>query len=153
MDFLAGIVVLVLLLFAIRIVGKRSESRASFVEAEPEQTDMLHTTHLISTGRPMEIAVHGEAQRNSDGTSRQDIIARLKEGEYVSLIREPENQYDRNAVRVDSTLGTIGYIPASQCAAIGALLKASSPRKCYIDKIAGSDDRFSNLGVWLKIEF
>ena len=101
----------------------------------------------------MEIAVHGEAQRNADGISRQDIIAKLKEGEYVSLIREPENRYDQNAVRIDSALGTIGYVPATQCAAIGALLRNSQPRKCYIDRIDGGYDRHSNLGVWLKIEF
>jgi len=56
-------------------------------------------------------AVAGEAQRNSDGVSRQDIIAGLKVGESVVLQPEPENRYDRHAVRVMSRRGQIGYLP------------------------------------------
>src|SRR6185369_15492264 len=58
----------------------------------------------------VELTVHGEAQANADGSSRQAIIAKLKVGDAVHLVRERDNEFDANAVRVESRGGTIGYI-------------------------------------------
>ncbi len=58
------------------------------------------------------IGVAGEAQKNPDGRPRADEIRRCRAGEPVSLIREPANRYDRNAIRIDSARHVcIGYIP------------------------------------------
>ena len=56
--------------------------------------------------------IAGVTKKNSDGERRQSIIKELEAGERVTLIREPDNRYDPNAIRVDSGLGQIGYIPA-----------------------------------------
>jgi SWI/SNF-related matrix-associated actin-dependent regulator of chromatin subfamily A3 len=44
-------------------------------------------------------------------------------GEYVTLVREPHNPYDRNAVRVDNMAGVqVGHISRTLAAALAALM-------------------------------
>jgi hypothetical protein len=97
------------------------------------------------------IDLHGEAQRNADGQSRQEIIARLKEGEYVTLVPEPDNAHDSNAIRVDSGIGTIGYVSRHDAKRIGDLIARGAVSKCYIDEIRGGEDGY-NYGVILRLE-
>ena len=55
----------------------------------------------------------GVSKENEDGTSRQYIIRNhVAEGDKLKLKREPDNQYDPNAIQVltESEL-MIGYLP------------------------------------------
>jgi hypothetical protein len=99
----------------------------------------------------LNIEIHGEAQRNADGTSRQDIIAQLKEGEYVTLVPESDNPHDPYAVRVDSELGTIGYVPRDDAAHVGGLITHGVLAKSYIGEIRGGNGGY-NYGVVLHLE-
>ncbi|HEY1605588.1 MAG TPA: HIRAN domain-containing protein [Allosphingosinicella sp.] len=57
------------------------------------------------------IGVVGESFRNEDGSERQEEIARCRAGETVELLRDPENRFDANCVRVVSERGVqIGNI-------------------------------------------
>ena len=48
-------------------------------------------------------------------------------GEYVTLVREPRNAYDRNAVRCDNLAGTqVGHVSRGLAAALAPLLDDSS---------------------------
>ena len=39
------------------------------------------------------------------------MIGRMREGDPVSLVREPDNPHDRHAVRIDYAGRSIGYVP------------------------------------------
>jgi type II secretory pathway pseudopilin PulG len=121
------------------------KKRAANDKSEKIVVRQSHTPHR------MEVDVHGEAQRNPDGKSRQDIIAQLKEGEYITLVHEPNNPYDKNAVRVDSALGTIGYVARDEAMKIARLLDEKAIAKSYIDAILGGDSGM-NYGVKLTVE-
>ena len=41
---------------------------------------------------------------------RQDVVADCWEGDEVRLIRDPANKYDKNAIKVHSSMGHIGFI-------------------------------------------
>jgi hypothetical protein len=57
------------------------------------------------------IGIAGESFRNDDGSERQAEIARCRAGEIVDLVREPENRFDTNCVKVMSARGVqIGNI-------------------------------------------
>jgi hypothetical protein len=57
------------------------------------------------------IGIVGESFANDDGSSRQSEIARCALGEAVSLVRDPQNRYDANCVKVVSSRGVqIGNI-------------------------------------------
>lgn len=54
--------------------------------------------------------VVGVTKKNDDGRSRQKIIARLKPGQILALIPEPDNPYDSKAIAVLCDGKQIGYL-------------------------------------------
>lgn len=101
-------------------------------------------------GKRRELTVHGEAQHNDDGSDRQEIIAGLRPGESVSLIREPHNRYDGNAIRVDSRLGCVGYIARSEAVSMAKALDAGEIWHVSIRYIGGGTPEKPSFGVWLE---
>ena len=47
-----------------------------------------------------------------------EVLRDLKPGDRLELVREPENPYDANAVRVEWRGVTLGYVPRSDNAAV-----------------------------------
>lgn len=56
------------------------------------------------------VAVVGVSFDNEDGSRRQDLLAKVREGEPVQLERDYDNLHDVNAVRVMTGQGCIGMI-------------------------------------------
>lgn len=55
--------------------------------------------------------VAGVSFNNEDGSSRQELLRKMKNDDPVILEREPDNPHDPNAIRVVAQNGYIGYIP------------------------------------------
>src|SRR5689334_12634047 len=60
---------------------------------------------------------------------------RMKEGEPLSLVREPENPYDANAVRVDWNGHPLGYIPRTENAAVARQMDRGNRLQARITKL------------------
>ena len=54
--------------------------------------------------------VVGVTFNNPDGSSRQDIIRHVDKQDIIMLVREPDNPYDKYAVKVMTLYGQVGYI-------------------------------------------
>lgn len=84
------------------------------------------------------MGIAGEAQVNADGTSRQQIIKRCKEGERLVLKREPENPHDPNAVAVLRESGAqIGYVSRRNAEWVAPLLDEGRRMEAQIEQITG----------------
>lgn len=59
---------------------------------------------------------------NNDGTERQDVIKQLNKGDNIVLVREPNNSYDPNAVKVITEYGQAGYIGKDYAAIISSMI-------------------------------
>lgn len=68
------------------------------------------------------IKVSGTTYNNDDGVNRQKILAHLKKNETATLVREPSNTFDKNAVLVMIAMGAIGYIEKKSAPMIAAFL-------------------------------
>lgn len=68
------------------------------------------------------VKVAGTTYNNSDGVSRQKILAHLKKNETATLVREPFNSFDRNAVIIMVAMGAIGYIERKSAPIVAAFL-------------------------------
>ncbi len=55
------------------------------------------------------------------------ILAALEPGEAVTLVREPNNEHDANAVAVWVGGSKVGYIPSKQNKALAAFIDQSQP--------------------------
>jgi len=67
---------------------------------------------LIGEWKTVYTNIAGVTYPNADGSDRQKILVQCRIGEHVRLVREPDNPFDRYAVRVMNDAGKqIGYIP------------------------------------------
>lgn len=88
------------------------------------------------------VGVRGVSHNNADGTSRQDIIRRMRTNESVQLKPDPTNPHDRWAVKVLTQSGEqIGWLP-SDARDADALLKGE-PIEAAVHAVRGGT-------TWLK---
>jgi len=104
-------------------------------------------------GDACEIHVHGVSYRNSDGSSRQDIINRLSRNDPLRLIPEPSNHYDKHAVQVMSRYGMVGYVPADMSAKIATRLSAGASPNVFVQWVAGGSPSKPELGLGIIVDF
>jgi hypothetical protein len=62
----------------------------------------------------------------------------------VYLLKEPKNKFDKNAIKVDTIQGVIGYVPKSETNKIKQILKNN--HKSYIESIF-DDDGFVECNI------
>jgi hypothetical protein len=63
------------------------------------------------------------------------LLAELKVGSQLALVREPENIYDRYAIRLEYDGRHVGYIPREQNRTVSELLAQGAPISCSITAV------------------
>lgn len=59
----------------------------------------------------------------------------IQPGDALALVREPHNQYDRNAVRVEWRSFMLGYVPRAQNAGVARQLDHGTPLAARVSKV------------------
>lgn len=94
--------------------------------------------------------VVGVTQRNTNGRPRQQVVKDLKVGETLSLVREPFNPHDRNAIRVNSAGGEqVGYINRDVAEPLSEILDSGTRVRVIVSALTGGEHE--NYGVNIKI--
>lgn len=94
--------------------------------------------------------VAGVTHDNGDGTSRQEIIARCREGEHLLLARDPANLYDTNAVEVRRENGEqLGYLSADWAEEIGPRIDRGWVYVVRLKNITGGGDHDHGVNITL----
>ncbi len=97
-------------------------------------------------------SVAGVSKKNVDGTKRQDIINKLRNGEKLILEPESDNPHDKNAVKVLTTSGKqIGYLNQSLAYDISPKLKYGDKVNVSIKEITGGTKDKPTLGVNIQV--
>jgi hypothetical protein len=101
--------------------------------------------------------VVGVTAKNSDGSSRQKYIgAYCRSGMSAALVREPNNQYDPNAVGVWVKARAfifftanlqIGYLSSDVASEVAPLLDSGHPVACQIAEVTGGVRGKNSYGV------
>jgi len=95
--------------------------------------------------------VHGILHKNSDGSSRQQIIRQCQPGEELVLVPEPTNAYDANAVKICRQNGQqLGYWQAD--GRLAHDLEIGWTYRVTIDEIYPFKDEPRRQGVRLRVE-
>lgn len=83
-----------------RVVHGNPNEKLPFELPAPPQTKWLFHTSIA-----------GVSHRNADGSSREEVAAECEPGEFLTLLAEPDNPVDPNAVRVFRDNGKqLGYL-------------------------------------------
>lgn len=81
------------------------------------------------------------------------LVASLPQGEPLTLVREPTNKYDRNAVQVWARGKHLGYIKASQNGAICmAMDTAAAKANVVVTSLMKSAKLAIDGGKWPMVE-
>lgn len=76
---------------------------------------------------------------------RQAYLKNLSIGDPLVLVREPDNNYDENAIKVTTIGGVqLGYIKAKLAEGIAPLMDKGSKFICKVLELTGGEDK--NLG-------
>lgn len=71
----------------------------------------------------------------------------------ASLVRNPENESDPNAVEVHVlTFGMLGHLPAALAARIAPELDAGQRWRCWIERVKVNTEHLKQPGVELRLE-
>lgn len=108
--------------------------------------------HVIKEGTVIvkQLPVVGVSHYNSDGDSRQEILAGLERWTEVDIVPEQDNQYDEYALAVMSEMGQIGYISKNDNEYISELMKAGYRPLAKISNIFGGGPE-KNFGCTLEL--
>lgn len=86
---------------------------------------------------------------------RQADVKRCEQGDEVTLVPEPENEHDSNAIKVivagEGGDRFIGYIPREQTIAFHIFQHVNAIKRCTIESM-GMESRGKNMGVNLSVE-
>lgn len=84
------------------------------------------------------------------GAGYADYAGRLGDLQFkqeLRLVREPDNQYDSRAIRIDDAAGVkIGYVPRDRNMAFGRMLDHGYDLRAQVDKVEAAQ----NL-VWVSL--
>lgn len=90
-------------------------------------------------------AIAGAIHPNSDGSSRQDAIAKLLPGERLALVRDPDNPFDKHAIAVfNSKNQQIGFMPGGDIR-LARHLDQGSPAYAEVVEVIGKPTFFQRI--------
>lgn len=80
---------------------------------KPERRNKMS---ILDNKKMTKYKVVGSSFPNEDGTSRQEIISHLTKASKITLVREPKNIYDKNAIAVYANGKQVGYLSSGYAA-------------------------------------
>ena len=85
------------------------------------------------------------------GTSyTQELVRTLNLGDELSLIRDPNNQYDANCITVNTSDGKVGFISKELATTLAPLMDGGTRLCCFVTAITGGNDGYF-FGVNIEI--
>lgn len=106
------------------------------------QDDRAHVRVLVQT-------TLAAGLRHHDAKAVWDSMS---EGDSLVLVREPANEHDANAVRVDWRDHTLGYLPRSENADIARQLDRGQPLRARIVRLARYRNHHRKLQIEIYLE-
>lgn len=82
---------------------------------------------------------------------RQEIIALVRDGDDILLVPEPDNAFDRNAVKVLWQERHIGYLPKDTAAEVAPMLNGHSAAG-WVMRCTGGTENFPTMGLDIEFE-
>lgn len=82
--------------------------------------------------------------------NRYSFVEKLKQGEQIFLVREKDNEFDANAIRVQNKAGDhLGYLKRELCSELAARMDSDSySYECFVKEVTGGlEKQKHNIGI------
>mgnify|MGYP001082272725 CR=1 FL=1 len=85
---------------------------------------------------------------------RQNVVAQLTKGETIFLVRDPDNIYDTNAIKVMRGTGEyFGFVNRDLAVSIAPILdQREGVLRAYVVAVTGGYDQFSKRGALIRFD-
>lgn len=94
----------------------------------------------------------GEQFENEDGSSRQAELARCQPGDWLDLVREPNNPHDPQAVAIFSERGIrVGYLRRQYASVWGSKIDRGMTIAAIVERVKGASLPGSPLGLVMRV--
>lgn len=109
---------------------------------------------MAKQDRDYSLNIVGESYRNKDGSSRQKEIKLCRPGERITLVREPDNKHDPEAVAVYSSRGVqVGYLSADHCSWIGEKIDKGREVRAIVERVNGGTRDKPSVGLLIRLNY
>ena len=105
-----------------------------------------------SQGKVIITKVVGVTKLNDRGIQIQSLLPTLSQDSDALLVREKENQYDSNAIKVIADYQHIGYVKADLASQIAPMIDSGKSSRCAILCITGGGDKSYGCNIRIDIE-
>lgn len=127
---------------------QKPQETATAEPVKPEKT-VSRSAGRKSTGIDITTKVAGTAKQNDKNVSIQDILSTLNAESDFLLVREPDNPYDPNAVKVVADYQHIGYLKSSVAQEIAPLIDNGQTINIEFLEISGGEGRNYSCNIRL----
>ena len=79
------------------------------------------------------------------------VWSTLREGDPLTLVREPANPYDRRAVRIDWQGQKLGYVPRTENVTVAQMLDRGERLEAVISRLQSSGGPWERLRVAISL--
>jgi hypothetical protein len=143
---LVDVLIIVGLFYLVRKMIRRLFGRKSPAKSKPSESKDWTPMSLYKE------KVVGVTKKNDDGSSRQKIIRKMKEGDPVMLVRDPDNPYDSNAIEVwNKKKDQIRFIDQMRNSELAPQMDKGYKVEAWVDRILGGDSG-KKYGVLIAIQ-
>ena len=104
-------------------------------------------------GEQVRLLIQASPLAGSQYHALPELLGRMQPGDALSLVREPENRYDRRAIRIEWQGIKIGYVPRRENRIIAAALDQGERLQARIAELRNDPDPWRRLRfeVWLEL--
>ncbi len=98
-------------------------------------------------GETVKILVQSSPLAGSQYYAVAELWSQIRLGDRLTLVREPDNRHDRNAVRVEWRGRQLGYVPRAENRAVASALDDGETLEARVSKLRDDPD------PWRRVEF
>lgn len=110
-------------------------SQLTYMQSKVKTKESFSLESDFSIDTPTKVV--GVTKNNDEGVDIQNILPELEDGSKLNFVREPNNPYDTNAIKVICDYQHIGYIRAGLAEEIAPIMDSGKELKGYITQITG----------------
>lgn len=101
----------------------------------------------VVAAQSVQILVQSSPLAGSQYHALAEVMCEMKVGDRLTLVREPDNRHDRNAIRVEWRGRKLGYVPRRENGPLAAALDRGERLVARVSRLADSAD------PWQRLEF
>ena len=114
---------------------------------------LLATPNFAETGGAIRILIQSSPLAGSQYYKLDALSLRIKAGDRLELVREPENRHDRNAVRVLWQGEPLGYLPRKENRGVAKAMDGREPVYASVESLSDYPDPWKRLRISVFIQF